>query len=89
MMLSKFRKRLTHSNHEIVKTNFNTVINVAKNLIKFFKYEHKEEDELHLYNEPEFNLMDEDIEEEKQEYANIIFVNEKEEEELKNVQRVK
>jgi hypothetical protein len=80
MMLKKFRMRLTHSNHEIVKVSINVVKNTAKNLIKFFKYEHREEMELHLYNEPELDLMNDNIEikEEEEIIPNLVFIEDNE-----------
>jgi prophage antirepressor-like protein len=68
LRLDKYR---VQKNHELVRVSGDTIIETARFVIEYFKLNHTEEEELHLYNE---------IEEEEEEKAELSFVDEKGEE---------
>jgi prophage antirepressor-like protein len=69
LRLDKYR---VQKNHELVRIAGDTIIETARFVIEYFKLNHTEEEELHLYND------DEEVEEEEK--AELLFVDEKGEE---------
>jgi len=68
MILHKFRERRVPLNHELIKIKSETIIKSCHSLLKYFKSNYTEENELYKYNEIELEMYDDSKD------VNIIFL---------------
>ena len=82
MVLEKFREYRMPQNHELVKLNHNTIIKITQTLLKYFKFNCTEENDLHKYNN-EDNPNNPNTPNENTE-INLLFIDEKKNEDMIN-----